>query len=256
MGELDAIPPPPRPVRWGPVLRHRWVLGLLGCVLLLISAFALTIFATLGIDLLPLKDDALDAEHRLTEGHITAVEDAGLHSGSTRFVRVHFAFDIGDRGAFEGYSFGAQRDGFAKGQTCVVEYLADAPEVARVRGTRRNPLGTFWSLFTGGFFLPAIALTLFWLRGVMGLRLLISTGRLTLAHVVERRPVPGVNPPQWRVDYEFLDERGQTARGSHWVGRRTPLGARLENQVQNIPVIHAEGDPTRSRLVHKGDFRR
>lgn len=252
--ELGAIPAPPRAVRWRAALRRRWPLGIIAIASLLVSIVVLAILASTGVAVLPFEDDALDADRAITEATVTAVEPTGMHAGARRFVRVEFRFELAERGAFSGHSFGTERDGFAVGQVHPVQYLPESPEVARLAGTRLNPLGLVWSVFFGLFFLPAIALSMVWLRGAAQLRILLATGRLTLAHVVERRPILWVNPSQWRVTYRFRDDAGGEHSASQWVGQRSPLGERLAGGVENLPVVFDPGEPAQSRLVHRDDF--
>src|SRR5690606_28801224 len=111
-----------------------------------------------------------------------------------------------------GESF-APAGSFAPGDPCEVDYLLHAPEVARISGTHRNPLGLVWTVLVGFVLLPAVVLCLFWYRGTRRTQVLLSTGRRALARVVEQRPVTGVNPPQLRVRYEFDDALGRSASG-------------------------------------------
>jgi hypothetical protein len=254
MGELDAIPTAPRPVRRAAAFRHRWPLGVLGLVLVLVSVMAFSVIGTLGIDLLPLRDDALDADSARAPGRVTAVRDSGIDQPGGRAVRVEYRFVPGDGEPVDGASFAPHGSRFAVGEPCTIEYLAHAPEVSRVRGTRRNPLGRAWTVFVGFGFLPAVAVLLLWLRGAIQNRLLLSTGQLTLARILDSVEVGGIKPPQRRVRYEFRDGHGHTVRGSHWVGLHTPLGARLARDCETAPLVFDPARPAVSRLVHGSDF--
>lgn len=250
----DAIPTPPRRVRWAAALRHRWTLGLIGGLLALPSIFLAITFTALGVDVLPIRDDLLDAESSFTNGRVTDVHERALRSSGSNFDRLSFEFWLADGSRVVGWSFAPATAGLAAGADCPVEYSIADPTVARIRGTRFNPVGGLWSAILGWSGLPGIALCLFWIRGATRLRLMMSTGRLAIARVLERRPVFGVNPPQLNVSFEFDDQRGNPVRTRHWVAARSPLGRELESGTEHPQVLFDEGSPDHARLVHRSDF--
>src|SRR5690606_33323882 len=124
-GWIDTIPPPPRVVRARAPLRARWILGVVGAALLLPSALVALAFGALGVDLLPLKDDALDAEAARTTGTVVEVADSRLQIGEKSFDRVRYSFTPLDGGTVDGRSF-APAGRFAPGAPCEIEYLLQA----------------------------------------------------------------------------------------------------------------------------------
>jgi hypothetical protein len=203
---------------------------------------------------LPLADDALDARHSVADGEVLGTADTGIHVGGTDFVRVDYRFFTNEGAAQTGHSFLPPRRGLEPGASIRIEYLADAPDVSRVRGSTRNPLGSLWTVLLGALAMPAFLLTLWWLRGAMRLRLLLSSGRAVSAEVLEQRTVFGVNPPQWNVRFRFLDDRGREHEAAHWVGQGSPLGRDLAAGATTVSVVHDEADPASCRLAHPTDF--
>ncbi len=254
MPTRPELPPPPRAPRWRAVLRHRWVLGLCGATLLAAGfALAVVIWAE-GGDVLPLGDDALDASHAIAEGEVLRISDPSLHLGGTRLIRVDYRFRPNEGGDVTGHSFSPPRAGLLAGAQVRIEYLPDDPEVSRVRGSTRNPFGSVWTMLMGVLVMPAFLATLWWLRGVMRLRLLLGTGRATTAEIVGRTGVFGVSPPQWRVAFRFRDVAGHEHAGSHWVGERSALGRDLASADHTATLVYDEGDPSECRLACPDDF--
>ncbi len=253
---LGAIPSPPRHPTWRAAARSRWILGVLGLGLALPGLLVAVLFAALGVELLPLTDDILDSEAAVTNDvEVLSIEPTSIHTGSIYWSRVDYRF-TGPAGAtWNGHSFVADRSEWSVGGPASVEYAPEAPETNRLRGSVRSPGGTVGSIVFGLIFLPGVVLLLLWLRAIMATRVLLTSGRATLARIEGCKPIQGVNPPQLKVRFTFRDSFDAEHQADCWVGAGSPLGRRLLDGVTSVPLIHDEGDPRKRRLAHATDFR-
>jgi hypothetical protein len=253
MGDLDGFPAAPRRPRAGAWLRRGWLLGVVAALVTTPTLVAALWLIANGRDVLPLGDDALDAECSRTSATVTDCHPDGFLGG--RGHRIAFRFALAGGESVHGVSFAepsAERP--STGQEVQVEFLPHAPEVARIAGTHRAPP---WSPFAWWFraaALPGLFLLGVYVRAAFQQRILLTHGRLTLARVLTQEPVLLAYPPQRRVTFEFEDENRTSHRGCHWVGLHTPLGARLESDVSTLPVIHDSIRPRTNRLAHRSDF--
>lgn len=254
MSDLAAIPTAPRTPRWRAAFRHRWLIGVLSGAVFATGLLVVGILASTGIDLASLDDDVLDAESRVTTGEVRHVEASGIHHGRVAYDRIDFRYRADDGTSREGVSFATAREDYRTGQTVDVEFAPGTPEVARVRGTRRNPIPMSTRLLIGGFTLVPLGVLLWWLRGAMRTRLLLTEGRLVLARIESAATVFGVNPEQIRVTISYADDTGREHRATQWIGRRSPPGERIAGGAGTVPAIHALEAPARVRIVHPADF--
>lgn len=248
-----ALPQAPREPHLRTVLRRRWVLGLIGAVLVVSAAPILIVLAVIGIDLTPLTDDALDAEAERAFGVIESVTPSSLHVGELRYDRVEFRFEPGDGGAVHGATL-APRGRYQAGDRATIDFLPYDAQRNRLHGERRSPTGPMIPVLVGSILLPGIACLLLWLRGILRLRVTLRQGRAATARIVEARALRWVNPPQLRVTYEFDLGAGVRAQGRHCVGCRTPLGRAIDGGLDRVPVVFDDACPESSRLVTAADF--
>jgi hypothetical protein len=163
-------------------------------------------------------------------------------------VRYSFLPGLPDGGRLHGRVVAPRDAGHAPGDACMVEFASADASVNRLQGSRRNPLDAWTTPLLGLVLLPSLAAVLWWLRGAVRLRLLLTTGSAGLARIENLRRVPVVTPAQLRVGYSA------PGAGSawHWVPAGSTLGRRLTGGAGSAPVVH---DRDGSRLVDADDFR-
>ncbi|MDA0374510.1 MAG: hypothetical protein O2865_12045 [Planctomycetota bacterium] len=254
MGDLDGFPAAPRRPRAGAWLRRGWPLGVLAAVLVLPAIAGAILFLANARDVLPLGDDALDASSSRTTGKVVASAPDDWPGGGGARITFRFEPRPGDAQVEASSFVPPEVRPPAVGTDVRIEFLPHAPELARIEGSHRAPPWSPFSRWLRLAGLPGLFVLGIYLRGAFGQRLLLSQGRLTLARVLDHRPVPGAYPPQRRVSYEFDDETRNTHRARHWVGLHTPLGARIESEATTLPVLHDTARPRSSRLAHRSDF--
>lgn len=245
------IPPAPRLPRWHACLRRRWGLGLAGAILLLTGIVVLVILATNTGSLLPFDDLALDDRASRTSARVLGTDETAMHEGGRTLWAIRYEFTDLQGNRQRGTSYTPVPE-LVEGDDLEVEFLAEAPEINRLRGTLRAPFPTIAVLFTSAGAI-GIALLLVWLRGVLKLRMLLRDGAVAQARILQARPDPWVNPPQLRVDYELRVPGGAVA-ARQYVRRTSPLGHALASGVTSSAAIFDDDDPTQSRLVHASDF--
>lgn len=247
--ETAAIPDPPREVRWKTCLARRWVLGLIGGLFAL-AGLAVLVASWLQAGNSPFDDSVLDSGAWTASGTIHAVEELANGTWQVRYEFESAGHDV------LGASYARTRaSGMRVGEPCKIEYLPDRPDINRMRGTSRALFDEQRStLVTVLVILGMIALYT-WIRGALSLRIALREGRLTTAQVIEAKVLRHVNPRPVRVHYRFEDALGMEHIAIHCVGVHTELGRNLlDTAPREHPVIHDEGNPAISRLVHAEDF--
>jgi|YelNatPaOPRAMG01_1025707.scaffolds.fasta_scaffold00775_15 hypothetical protein len=150
-------------------------------------------------------------------GIITASEPThfsqggGEHSKGTPIVAHHYRFAVSGTN-YQGVSF-CTGGGLRKGQSVVVEFIPDKPELSRIRGMRRQPFGPA----AGAVVLfPVTGLALVAMGLVRGHRQvqLLAQGEPALGRLVDKQPtnVRVNNKPVYKLLFEFTDRDGQTQR--------------------------------------------
>lgn len=233
-------------------MRLRWPLGLIGVAVLLPSLAAAILLQLQGISVLPLADDALDAGHVTVTGRIETVEPLRLQLGGRQFERVTFSFlpGLADGSRLRGRVVTPHDAGHRPGDRCMVEFASADPAVNRLQGSRRNPLDAWTTPLLGLVLMPSLLAVLWWLRGMVRLRLLLSTGTVRLARIEQIRRVPVCTPSQLRVEYSAPG----IERSWHWVPAGSSLGRRLAAGTSSVPIVHNDDGGT-SRLAAADDFR-
>jgi hypothetical protein len=245
-----GIPAAPRQVRWRPCLARNFGLGVAGAILLVTGLLLVVAMRADTGSLLPFDDLALDGGASRATARVLARERTSMHSPAGDLWRIRYEF-TDQTGVRRGGASYTPAPAVADGDDVEAEFLADDPDVHRLRGTLRAPFPTLAILFTTGTAI-GLALLLVWLRGVLRTRILLREGELGEATVVAARRVRGLNPPTLRADYE-LQVPGGTLAGRQFVRAASPLGA-LVCSAGRVPAVHDEDDPARHRLVHPSDF--
>ncbi len=250
--EPTSIGRPPRTPRWRPALARRFVLGLLGGILLFDALVIGIVFLFLGYPVLPFDDLALNDRATTTEAVVESVEPTSFRVGSRHAIHVGYRFRSDDGTEHVGASFTFD-ESFAIGARHPVEYLPEAPDANRLRGTVRVPGGWVPFVLLQIPLMAGVVMLLIYLRGVVQTRILLRDGTAVRAQVVTAKPVRHVNPRRVRVEYRFL-AGGLWHDGNHQVGARSPLGRRLLEGATEVDVVHDPFDPKRSRAVAPEDF--
>ena len=247
--ETAAIPSPPREVRWKTCLARRWVLGLIGGLFALAGLVVLVV-SWIQAGNSPFHYSGLDSGGWTASGTIRGVEELANGVWEVRYEFESSGNDV--RGA----SYAKARTSAMRvGESCTIEYMPEQPDINRMRGTSRALFDqTQSTMVTVLVILGMIALHI-WIRGALVLRTALREGRLTTAQVIEANVLRHVNPQPVRVHYRFQDALGMEHIATHCVGVRTELGRKLlDDAPRTHAVIHDEGNPAISRLVHAEDF--
>jgi hypothetical protein len=247
------IPGAPRDVRWRTCLGRRWILGMFG-ILFGCSAVVILVFALLDAGSSPLDDSLLDSGSWTATGKITAVEE--VETGWSGVVwRLDYSFEV-KRGEILGTSYASERSHSMRvDEQCTVEYVHEKPEINRIEGTQKAFFSPVASGLASVFAILGIIGLHLWLRSALRLRIALREGRLTTAQIIEARLLRFVNPRPVSVHYRFQDNLGMEHIAGHWVGSKSKLGRQLiSDEPREYPVIHDEGNPAISRLVHAEDF--
>jgi len=202
---------------------------------------------------MPFADWRLDAEGVVgSTAKVLAVRATGSHLGSQVVHEVDYTFDPGDGNVqhLTCYTLGRH---YEPGAEVPVEYLPEDHAVLRLRRSSRAE-SALWVPILLPFWLGLFLLTGFWWSRVYRLRVMLRHGPAAPATLVTATPMRGVNPPQLRVQYEFIAPSGARQQGRHWVRRSGTLGQRLQelrpgSTIPSAAAVFDEARPARSRLV-------
>jgi hypothetical protein len=198
-----------------------------------------------------LADYKLDSGAATTAGEVEAIDAFGTDRAR---VRVRFRFRTG-AGSFQGESFATAPIALRRGGACTVEYWQDDPAISRVQGTEARQFEPELSLLTQLLLIPGGLALVFWVRGVLRIRVMLRDGTAVAAQVIENRLSKYVNPRQVRLRYRFQDDRGGEYIRSHWVRAGSEFGKWLTTeQPRFVDVLYDPVSPTLSRAVFHGDF--
>lgn len=227
------------------------MLGLLGGVLTLQGSILLAVMLATSHGGPLLADYQLDSGGASTEGRVEAVDAVG---GQQQSIRIRYRFRIASS-PITGESFTAPPSRLTANSPCTVEFLAEDPAISRVQGTDALHFDPELWLVTQLLLVPGGLGFLFWLRGVMRMRVALREGTLVTAQVIENKLRKHLNPSQVRLSYRFRDAHEVETIHGHWVRASSEFGKWLTaEQPRHVEVIYDPDRPTVSRAIAPGDF--
>lgn len=183
-------------------------------------------------------------------GQINTAEGTVIHSKKTRFsidsskhgedtpvYAIHYAFTGPDGAEYKDVSFNTGKQ-FDEGQTVTIEHLQDNPQVSRIKGMRRKPIGFFGLTAVAFPLIGLLFITIGARKGIKANRLLAlgeqTTGRLKSK---EKTNTKVNNKPVYKLTFEFNIPEGMT----YETVAKTHDTAKLEDQTEE-PLLY---DPMR-----------
>lgn len=206
---MFATPPLGPPPRTVPLSLHLRVLlgGAFATIGFALLAFGGALSTAMVRNSELLADRKFDRELRATDGTVTAGENVGVRINSRNVIRLCFRYEVEHR-EYEGASYGDQQVP-APGSPVVVDYAADDPAVARIRGMRTAPLPAAIGFV---MLLPAIGLAFVAVALVRNRRRvrLLQDGLATWGLLTDRRSTSTRinNQRVYRLQFTFVDADG------------------------------------------------
>lgn len=250
---MSLLPEAPRNPRWRAALRAWWPLGLFAVLLFVALTVTGAILWILSGGGTPFRDWALDSGTDRAEAQVTRVRTTAMRVENTGLEAVSYVFDLGNGIRRFGVSY-AFPGRFRAGTRADVEFLPADPDVHRLVGAKSSATSYWLTWYLGWLWLPSLVLLLYWFRRVWRLKVVLRNGPSAAARIESARPVAAVLPPQVRVRFRFVDRSGQGVESSHWVGRSSPMGRRLDAPEPEMEVVYDELQPRFARLAGPEDF--
>jgi len=165
--------------------------------------------------------------------------DSSKHGEDTPVYAIHYAFTGTDGAEYKGVSFNTGKQ-FDEGQTVTVEHLQDNPQVSRIKGMRRKPIGFFGLSIVTFPLIGIFFITIGIRKGVKANRLLAlgeqTTGRLKSK---EKTNTKVNNKPVYKLTFEFNTPEGMTYEAI----AKTHDTAKLEDQTEE-PLLYDSTHPS------------
>lgn len=151
-----------------------------------------------------------------TTGKIVACADTNTEVNERTVVAFEFSYADAQGGEHRATSY-AQENYKTAGTPVQIEYLASAPDKARIEGMRLSSLPFFVILIMGIFPGIGVLLIVFGLRKGLKARKLLRDGRLALASIFSRESTgTRINEkPVMKITYTFTDQDGLPHRFVH-----------------------------------------
>ena len=235
----DALGPPPRRLSAGLVIRLR--LGAAALIGAAVFGFGMIFWWVFAEPSFPFDDWALDKHAAEVVGSVTAVEATAARENNSRIYRYRFTFRTPQGGAVAGTCYWTGQV-HKPGARAPVQYLADRPEVCRVKGLRRGKFGP-WVMLVG--LLPVGGMTTFMVGTFLGRRRLSvlkygQVSRLTLMDV-QRTLTQINNQPVMGYVFEGTDAMGMPAETACRTHLPTGLNVGDQAWVVYLPDRPAKG---------------
>ncbi len=252
LGQFLSQPPPRHTVP--PDMRRRamrgwpFILGLVGWGLFLLGLPMAFLFAPQR----QANERALNRHAALThEARVTRVEDTGNRINNVRVYRYDFTFQSADGANHTGHSFTSGRI-HEPAAPVEVEYLADYPSAARLRGSRLSPFGgTAWF----GAIHPLIGAGLVAVAWVGRRRrhALLVQGRFAAGRVtsIEETSIRINRHPAFKVFVTFAHERGETRSPHYAYGSELVAARRKLDDGATVGVLFDPANPNRYLLADR-----
>jgi len=151
-----------------------------------------------------------------TQGKITGCADTNTEVNERTVVAFEFSYTDAQGAVHTATSY-SQQSHSAVGTPVSVEYLASAPEKARIEGMRLGSLPFFVLMILGVFPGIGVLLIVLGVRKGAKARKLLKTGRLSLASILQQEATgTRINEkPVMKITYTFTDQDGQAHRFTH-----------------------------------------
>lgn len=171
-------------------------------------------------------------------------EGGGEHSKGTPVYEIHFRFE---------YPQGAQQQGVcyrtgwnpSPNEKVDVEFPKDKPDISRIVGTRRKPMGLFGLI---PVIFPAIGFAMVMAGLVRGRKAhrLLRDGRLAAGALVAKEATNTRvnNQTVYRLSFEFQDDSGQR----HTASARTHRPRTLEDNDSEL-LLYDENQPSKAVMM-------
>lgn len=239
---INRLVPPPRPVPLQVICSAMFgITGFLGAIFL-ISGLGFTLVFTQGYH--PFDDVRLALWPATATGVITAIRDTYSYENDISIYEYDFTFTTRREQRVAGRSY-SNAGRWTIEDTVTVQYLPDAPAVARIQGARSSrfdPSVLFVLIF------PFIGAALFLTAAFSGLReaILLRNGAIADAHLTGLRPtnVSINHVPVLNFEYEFQTASGETFNGTS----KSLPSDRLGDEAAE-PALYLPSNPKRSALV-------
>ncbi len=165
--------------------------------------------------------------------------DSSKHGEDTPVYAIHYAFTGPDGAEYKGVSFNTGKQ-FDEGQTVTVEHLQDNPQVSRIKGMRRKPIGFFGLSAVAFPLIGLLFITIGIRKGIKANRLLAlgeqTTGRLKSK---EKTNTKVNNKPVYKLTFEFNTPEGMMYEAIS----KTHDTAKLEDQAEE-PLLYDSMRPS------------
>jgi hypothetical protein len=163
--------------------------------------------------------------------------DSSKHGEDTPVYAIHYAFTGTDGAEYKGVSFNIGKQ-FDEGQKITIEHLQDNPQVSRIKGMRRKPIG-FFGLSALAFPLIGLLFITGGIRKGLKANRLLALGEQTTGRLKSKEKTnTQVNKkPVYKLTFEFNTPEGMT----YETVAKTHDTAKLEDQTEE-PLLY---DPMR-----------
>lgn len=255
---LREIPPAPRPVRWRAVVLRGWGFGFFGIVATGFGSL-LTWMLWLGAT----SSHYAVAERQLADARVARSRADGeiFRVEITRGEIAHFTFRFQDAQGTTQEAECIERiephGGSARwqvGQHADVEYVRDAPHVARLVGTRVAFVVPWHHYGLLGLVAPGLASLMVWIARMLRARRILSLGDVAVAEAVRCREIALSMPTMLDVRFRFLDRHADLVHARETIPARSALGQLALEAGARLAVVHDRRVPRRHVLAMPGDF--